>query len=290
MIRAGKTLAGICVLSILAGMSLTGCGRRADAGTSTTVTETGNAQVAEPNTQTTEMETEAATETANEVQTEPVTEPESLVTLEGYIQEIDGKIVVLADAQGGLYQLDTEEAGIKNVQGASVPVEKLQVGQAVDVVFNGITMRNHPATIPMVTSFTIVEDRKDPYGAYREILKSVWEANPEMNTGIELVALDLTDVKNLTTDQWGIISYYMRQLCQCEVRLATEEELEEEGIIDRESEKFVDGNGMLIVLDDQKERDNTISFEAEKWLSDRQEVEFDYGTARYENGTWTVQL
>lgn len=243
-------------------------------------------------------ESNAATESVKSTQeaTERITEAVSIpeteaqVIMETYIQEIDGKILVLADAAGGLYQMDTEGVSLQDEQGSPITIEDLKTGQAAELLYNGITMRNYPATIPAVTSFTLVQDKRDPYEVYRNILKTIWENNTELNEGIELVALDLTETENMTKDQWGVISYYMRQLCQCEVRLATEDELEADGIIDRERDQFTDIKGMLISLDDEREQGNIIEFEAEKWISDQQEAEYDNGSARYENGSWSVQL
>lgn len=275
---AGKKTAAICTGMILAAGILTACGR----GTApeTIVPKETEARITE--TINTEVQTEQrVTEVMTEGITEAITEAVETVVLEAYIQEIDGKILILADKDGGLYQMDTE--GV-DIQGA----EQLQPGMAVDIEYSGILMRNIPATLPQVERVTVVNDREDPYGFYRTVLQTMWDTKPELNEGIEFVALDLSDAENITEDQKYVLEYVMRTIAQCDVRLASDDQLEREGVINDEQDRFTDGKGMLITIDDERRREDQILFDAEKWVSDRQEAEWDDQTAKYENGTWVI--
>ncbi len=283
---SGKKAAAICTGMILTAGILTACSRNTTPETivpKETEVQTSVMQKETEEQMTEQTVTEAGTENSTEISTEMVstemtsTEAAETVVLEAYIQEIDGKILILADKDGGLYQMDTEGVDIQ---------EELQPGMAVDIVYSGILMRNIPATLPQVESVTVVNDREDPYGFYRTVLQTIWDTKPELNEGIELVALDLSDAENINEDQKYVLEYVMRGIAQCDVRLASDDQLEREGILDDERDQFSGVKGMLISIDDEKRRENQILFDAEKWISDRAEAEWDDQTARYENGTW----
>ena len=80
----------------------------------------------------------------------------------------------------------------------------------------------------------------------------------------------------------------MRTIAQCEVRLVSDDQLEQEGILADDPERSVDVKGMLISIDDEKRSDDQIMYDVEKWVSETAEVEWDDHTARYENGSWTL--
>ena len=131
--RQNKYFLNMMALVCVTGMLLTGCGGKKQP----------------------EKEKEVMTETVTE--TETAAQSEEQVVMNAVIEEIEDKIIVLKDDQGALYQIDTESSELKDNQGAVVDLDELEDGQHVEIVYNGITMRNLPATIPMVTSFTVVK-------------------------------------------------------------------------------------------------------------------------------------
>lgn len=282
---SGKKAAAICTGMILTAGILTACSRNTTPETivpKETEVQTSVMQKETEEQMTEQMTEQTVTETSTEISTEistemTNTEAAETVVLEAFIQEIDGKILILADKDGGLYQMDTEGVNIQ---------EELQPGMAVDIVYSGILMRNIPATLPQVECVTVVNDREDPYGFYRTVLQTIWDTKPELNEGIELVALDLSDAENINENQKYVLEYVMRGIAQCDVRLASDDQLEREGMLDDEKDQFSGVKGMLISIDDEKRREDQILFDAEKWISDRAEAEWDDQTARYENGTW----
>lgn len=226
----------------------------------------------------------------NETETTVSVNAAEETTLEAYIEGIDGKILLLADELGGLYQLDVEGLKLWDESGKELAADDLAVGMAVDLVFDGITMRNLPATIPGGKSLTVVSGRTDPYAFYLGLLNAVWEDSPELNQGVELVALDLSETKNLKLNQRYVIQYLMSRISLTEVRLATEDELENTGVINEREDRFADGNGMLITIEDDRMKNDEIEFEVEKWVSDTQSVKYDDGLAAFRDGAWKINL
>ena len=228
----------------------------------------------------TEVQTTAVPEQKEKPSEEVMSEAGAdTVKMEAYIQVIDGNDLILADQNGGLYQLDKEMVEIQ---------EELHPGLALDIVYSGILMRNIPAAIPQVESITVAADREDPYGFYRTLLQKIWDTKPELNEGIEFVALDFSDADNMEEYQKYVLEYVMRHIAQCDVRVASEDQLKQEGMLSDEKDSFVDVKGMLISIDDEKRTDDQITFDAEKWVSDTSEAEWDDQTARYENGSWVM--
>lgn len=84
-------------------------------------------------------------------------ETETGAVLNAVIEELEGNLIILTDEQGVSYQIDTENLELKDTKDQVVKIEDLEVGQKVEVVYDGILMRNLPATIPGVISFTVQE-------------------------------------------------------------------------------------------------------------------------------------
>lgn len=125
----------IATLSCTAMLFAFGCSNRKDAETETS--------------QQTEQQTEASTAS------EQTTEQQAV--LNAVIEELEGGLIILSDEQGVSYQIDTENRVLKDEEGNEIQLADLQAGRHVRVVFDGILMRNIPATIPGVLSFQVVE-------------------------------------------------------------------------------------------------------------------------------------
>lgn len=102
-------------------------------------------------------------------------------------------------------------------------------------------------------------------GFYQTILDDLWNVDEGLNSGINVLALDLAQVSNLTEAEKDELVNMVSQSHGVEGIRGTFDELSEQGYIDKENLYFE--TGMLITIETTDVTEDSFTFDVTKWRS-----------------------
>lgn len=123
---------------------------------------------------------------------------------------------------------------------------------------------------------------------YFTVIKDLYNTDPGLNDGINLLAFDLTGVTNLTDEEKNALVYLVGREFGLQTTTGTFDELCEDGTIDKENMVFE--NGILFEIDSKEPDGNTFEFDASKWRSGLGAYFFVDCTAEKDGGTWSYTV
>lgn len=204
------------------------------------------------------------------------------------------------------------DAGIKNVKIYSqnkqeIKADALKPGMCIRLLLQdgSAVMERYPLLISGVQEVHVLEQENDYIGLYLDIIKEIYGRDSALNDGMRVMALDLTQVKNLTDSEKEVVRYLLEPLLEAwqensvgspgtvkcqnpDVILATEEELREKGMLGEDGSYFAEG--ILIKIRTIKNRKNSFTFSAEKWCSGLAANGYDDCKASFKEGVGTYEL
>lgn len=112
----------------------------------------------------------------------------------------DGLILMagMEESGGGLYRLSSKDLPIEGAR-------KLRDGMAVEVAYNGLIADSYPSLFGDPAGLRVREGAADDRCAlYLQALNDLWEADPALQEGINLIGLDLTQTSLTETEQQAV--------------------------------------------------------------------------------------
>jgi len=192
--------------------------------------------------------------------------PKSEAMLTGKIARLDGKSILLAgDGEGDLYVV--EISGDIYDGDTKADASSLKAGQTVEIGFDGLVMESFPMQIGEPDYIKITDRGDDLIGFFLSVTDDLWNVDPGLNAGVEIIAFDLTKAPNLNGGEKSALVYLAggKYSPSGQGMMGTFEELCEQGMIDRENLYFETGILFTIEVTDVKEAGFT--FDAQKWRS-----------------------
>lgn len=213
----------------------------------------------------------------------------------GKIIEAKENYVLLADEGGeggGLVTVSSKDVPVKDSSGKETDTSSLKNGMILHVVLDedGTIAESYPGQIHGEKEIRITEQGDDVTGLYLEAMKEIYQTDPGLNEGIKYMALDLSEVQNMSEAEKGALAYqwdgWLRsQSIEAEVYQKTYDELVEEGLID--AEKLYFPEGMLITIEDTEKKGDSFTFSISKWCSGLGADGLDDCKATFQNGVGT---
>ena len=204
------------------------------------------------------------------------------VTFSGKIVEVrDGSLLLAGDGAGDLLELSLEGLTMEDIT--------LRPGMLVDVAYDGTVMETYPARFSAPVSLEVTDrDAPDNVGLYFQVISDLYAVDAGLNGGIQMVAVDLSPLTNLSDGEKGALLYRVWNALGVEAVDATYAELVEQGLIDDEALYFE--TGLLFTFNDMAIGDSKITFSAEKWRSGLGAYFFMDCTAERTGGTWSYTV
>ena len=227
---------------------------------------------------------------ANRVNSDQSSESNSLPTamlLETYkiIQYDSGSLLLCKmteeDAGGQLYTLSLDGCNIMNETGNEFPRDNLKNGMLVALASGTIT-EIYPSELIGVYSITVYKQENDVVGFYFDMITRIFAENGNINTGIDMISLDLTGVSNLTESEKSALEYLVSCEYPLEIRRNTIDELKEEGLI---TKNYFE-KGIVIIIKGQATSDDSILFSISKYRGGLSGYGYDNWTANISGNTW----
>jgi hypothetical protein len=207
-------------------------------------------------------------------------------TMIGKIIKIDSDTIFVADIknESGLYQVSTSNF--------SEETSNLSVGDIIEIGFDGLIFEIYPGIIANPDYIIFQEKSEDFVGLYHNIIMNLFETDPQLNSDIDFIALDLTKDKNLTSSEKNALIYLLGNTTQIQTRLATYDDLLSENLIvvDNNTGFSELENGILFKMETSIVEDDKFSFTAEKWRSSLGAYYFNNCNGKKEGGKWTYSI
>jgi len=188
-------------------------------------------------------------------------------------------LVIPWDAEGGV----SEDAGLYFATPDSL--EGLDVGDSVTIAYSGEIFETYPAQLGGVKSIEVTGHPGDLAGLFVDVFLSLWEAEPELNDGVELLAFDLSQCSNLSAAEKAAVMYLLGMELGIPDQISgTQDELIEDGYIDKESQYLE--NGVIFSVYKTAFEDGSFTFSASKWRGVHDAVGYNGCSAEYDGSEW----
>ncbi len=203
-----------------------------------------------------------------------------------------GKIIKMENNM--ILVADTEQIGLFQVSSDAFwgDISHLRLGDMIEIGFDGTVLETYPAILANVQYIMLLENSEDFVGLYYDIFMKLYHEDLNLNTDIDLIALDLTEENNLTDSEKNALLYLLWNTTQLQTRLATYEDLLSENLITLDAltgyAEFK--TGVLLKLETSETEEEGFTFNAEKWHSSLGAYFFTDCQAKKENGTWVFVI
>lgn len=195
------------------------------------------------------------------------------------------KSLLLADIDGGLdtiFEVSAFEDGIAP-------------GDIVSVSYNGFIMETYPCQLGQASA-ALKENGADLVGMYEDIFTELLQRDSGLNSGVEVISLDLSGIDNLSkTEKEGLFKIIEDSLIsQGNIRLVsmTLEQLKEENMLSYQDgdDKFPHfENGLLFTFPTENESEKDFELTATKWRSPLGAYGFNIKASLKDN-TWQYKI
>lgn len=197
----------------------------------------------------------------------------------------DDILILYTDEPFGLYILNLSSLELVDCEESDV-----KAGIEVSIEYSGLTLETYPARLGAPETLRISGGETDNIcEMYVDITESMWTQDPGLNG--EICALELND-DTLSDGQKRAIAYELGKRIgpDTSVILSTREELEAEGLIDKEDLYFENGALVTITADNETRTDDGFEFSAQKWASGTGAIFWFKSSASCKNGIWTYEF
>ncbi len=200
------------------------------------------------------------------------------------VQIVDGSCLIADSASAELYTVSTK-IDIWGIDNKKTDASALKAGQNVEVGYSGQIMESYPAQPYQPSYIKITGQGDDLVGFYKTVLNDLWNQDKGLNPDSGVLALDLTQVTNLTGAEKSALVYIVSNSYGLQGITGTFNELAEQGLIDKENLHFK--NGMLFTVKITGATDNGFTFDVSKWRGGTGAFFFNDCKAVKNDGSWS---
>jgi hypothetical protein len=191
--------------------------------------------------------------------------PQAEVTMSGKIAAVyDTAYLIIGADDYGLYFVQKEVATFDETE-APLDAGSALAGQTVEIGFSGMVMESYPMQPAEVTYLKITGTEDDMVGFYAGVIDDLWTTDEGLNSDIEMIALDLSEVSPLTDGEREALVYVVGNRYGLQTIRSTYDDLVSEGLIDDEALYFE--KGILIDIRVTTAGTDQFTFDISKWRS-----------------------
>lgn len=196
-------------------------------------------------------------------------------TLEAEVISLkDDSILVATDQSLALIRIENDDA------------DKYKVGNIVQIAYEEIQ-----ETFPLQfinAELSLIEQGDERVDMILEIIKTLYETDPGLNSEINFIALNFSQFDFLSERQKQALCYLAENELGLQTIQATLEELIDQGL----AENVYIPEGILIQFscDTENAKNNTLTFNCMKYRSGIGAIFFSDSTATCKNGKWNYRL
>lgn len=180
------------------------------------------------------------------------------------------------------------ESSIFDSKGVQTDRAALLEGQKIEIGYSGAIMESYPMQLGGLEYIKIVENGDDLVGMYAKVIDDLWETDEGLNSGVEIMALDLSLTTNLSESEKQALAYVVGSTYELQGMVATYDALVEQGYVDPDSLNFE--KGLLFKLEVKDQSDDKFTFDASKWRGGNGAYFFIDCIAKRSGDGWTYKV
>ena len=180
------------------------------------------------------------------------------------------------------------ETQIFDSKGVLTDRAALLEGQEIQLGYSGAIMESYPSQLGGLEYIKIVAEGENLVGLYAKVIDDLWETDKGLNSGVAIMALDLTLTTNLSESEKEALAYIMGNTYELQGMLSTYDALVEQDYIDPDNLNFE--KGLLFKLEVKDVKDNQFTFDASKWRGGNGAYFFMDCIAKKSGEGWTYKV
>lgn len=203
------------------------------------------------------------------------------------IKLYESSMLVVGENAYDLFMVPTD-AKIFDEKDAEADRAALLKGQKIELGYSGAIMESYPAQLAGLEYIKIVENGDDLVGLYATVIDDLWKTDEGLNSGIEIMAFDLSLTTNLSESEKQALAYVVGNAYELQGMVATYDALVEQGYVDPDSLNFE--KGLLFKLEVKETSDDKFTFDASKWRGGNGAYFFIDCIAKRSGDGWTYKV
>ncbi len=166
-----------------------------------------------------------------------------------------------------------------------VDLDEVQIGDSIKITYNGIIMESYPAQI--AAEYINILESNLLISGYITIIDEIYKEDSGLNNDIGMIALNLTEIENLSEEDKEILLMKLYNMYGLEVKESTYEQLLKEGLITEKGFYFPSGILITISNSEYNESKKTLNYDIKKWRSGLGAVGYR-GKAEFNGEKWII--
>ncbi|WP_313132087.1 DUF3221 domain-containing protein [Anaerocolumna sp.] len=166
-----------------------------------------------------------------------------------------------------------------------VDLDEVQIGDSIKITYNGIIMESYPAQI--AAEYINILESNLLISGYITIIDEIYKEDSGLNNDIGMIALNLTEIENLSEEDKEILLMKLYNTYGLEVKESTYEQLLKEGLITEKGFYFPSGILITISNSEYNESKKTLNYDIKKWRSGLGAVGYK-GKAEFNGEKWII--
>lgn len=208
--------------------------------------------------------------------------------LTGKIIQITGTTIMLAgqlNKTDELITLDAANALVVLSNATSGQLTDLKGGMAVQVSYSGAIKESYPVQVTADSiNVTAVED--DLVSLYFKMIQEIYEQEPDLNAGIQILAIDGTGIQNLTETEKMALLYELTNQYGFMTISSDIATLKAKGYI----EKGTFTAGIIIKISDTPIKDGQFQFSIQKYKGKDKQLNYADCIATKDGESWNLTI
>lgn len=184
--------------------------------------------------------------------------------------------------------IDSNETIFFDDEDKRIEFASLVAGQTIEIGFSGEILESYPAQLAGPEFIKIVSEGDDLVGLYTKVIDDLWNTDEGLNSGVEILAFDLTDTTNLSESEKQALAYVVGNAYELQGMIGTYEELIDQGYIDPDNLYFE--KGLLFKLEVKEMTEDGFTFDASKWRGGDGAYFFIDCVAKKSGDGWTYKI
>lgn len=185
-----------------------------------------------------------------------------------------------------LINVNTSDTVVLGLDGNKISIDKLRVASKISIDYSGEILESYPAQIEAIS--IIVLEENPQLEAYKAVIDDIYEEDSGLNGNISLIALDLSEITELSETDIKNLLNMVKVEYGLEVIKATYKELVDKGLIDDKNLYFETGILIQLKNPSYNEKKKSLTYGISKWRSGLGAIGTDKGKAKLKDGKWII--
>lgn len=203
------------------------------------------------------------------------------------LYRMEDSLLMVPEEGGELISLSPRNLALEDQQGQALEPDQLRPGMRVQIDFDGSVLEIYPCLLSGATALRVTGEFLSLVPFYLDRLDELYQEDEALNSGIEKIALDLSELENIS--EWE--KEALRYLAECrwgkETFFSSFQELCDQGEIDRD--RLYYEKGIILSLSAPGEAQDDFALSGGKWRSGLGAIGYHDAKVQWKEGEWTFQ-